>query len=148
MKEYYLFKIIDTYSPTKKDGEIKDDSNIGGIKNSYNIYLIKYVELFNKEFIFKRTFLGTSVFLLPLKTTWNKYIDRLPKIYWGKLKSPFINKWLVLTKDYNTLRDIRVLTYTSSTQSSIVKVFNISFESKLIKKALKRNQSFKINQKF
>lgn len=146
MKTRYDFKLINSCIPEIKSGELVKDSNVGGVKNSYKIYKIYYIILFNKyEIILRRRFIGNQAFLRPYKSIWNKRVNRLPKIYWGK-DPLFINMWLVLTHDYNILSK-KMLMYNDTTQSVLVKILNNHFESKLIKKSLKLNQSFSINQK-
>lgn len=147
MKTRYDFKLINSCVPEIKSGELVKDSNVGGVKNSYKIYKVYYFTLFNKyEIILSKRFIGSQAFLRPYKSIWNKRVNRLPKLYWGK-DPLFINMWLVLTHDYNMLGNKRLLAYNDTTQSVSVKILNIHFESKLIKKSLKSNQSFSINQK-
>lgn len=148
MKTRYEFKLISSCIPIVKGGQlIKDSYNVGGIKNSYSVYKIYYIVLFNKyEIILRRRLLGNQAFLRPYKTVWNKRVNRLPKVYWGK-DSLFINMWLVLLHDYNMLSNKSILMYNDTTQSATVKIFDAVFESKLIKKSLKTNISFSINQK-
>lgn len=152
MKTTYYFELIETKVPIIRGDVLIKDSNVGGIKNSYNIHKLHYVTLFKKyEIILKKRLIGSQAFLRPYKKLWPKKVIRLPKVYWGK--HPFlINMWLCLLKDYNKLevttgKTSTLLGYSSTTQSATIYVHDISFESKLIKKCLQSNKSFRINQK-
>ena len=146
MKTNYYFELLTNCSPIVKGGELIKDSNVGGIKNTYNVY--KVYSIFT--IILYKRHLGKAVLLRPYKSIWNKRMSRLPKIYWGK-DPIFINMWLLLTKDYDRLSSLfgstSVLMYESTTQTKTISILNVQFESKLIKKFLKTNQSFSINQK-
>jgi len=151
MKTKYYFELTKSYVPKVKGGVLIEDSNVGGIKNSYNIYSIIYIRLFNKcEIPLYKRFLGTQAFLKPYKKLWPKKVNRLPKIYWGR-HPIYINMWLLLIGDYDNLKQSiekkSVLAYSCTTQSAIVTIYQASFESKILKKHLESNKSFSINQK-
>lgn len=151
MKTKYYFDLIQSCIPEMKGGVLIKDSNVGGTKNSYNVYKVYYVTLFKKyEILLYKRFLGRQAFLRPYKKLWSKRVLRLPKLYWGK-DPILINMWLTLIGDYDKLKKTigktSVLAYDSTTQSAIINIFHIPFESKLIKKNLQSNKSFSINQK-
>ena len=151
MKTRYYFDLIQSCIPEMKGGVLIKDSNVGGTKNSYNVYKVYYLTLFKKyEILLYKRFLGRQTFLRPYKKLWSKRVLRLPKLYWGK-DPILINMWLTLIGDYDKLKrtigKTSVLAYDSTTQSATINIFNIPFESKLIKKNLQSNKSFSINQK-
>ena len=151
MKTKYYFELTQSCEPKIRGGVLIKDSNVGGTKNSYKIYKVFYIHLLNKyDITLLKRFLGSRVFLRPYKKLWPKRINRLPKIYWGK-HPIFINMWLLLAGDYDTIKrtigKTSVLAYDDTTQSEFINIFNIPFESKLLKKQLQSNKSFSINQK-
>ena len=48
MKTKYYFDLIQSCIPEMKGGVLIKDSNVGGTKNSYNVYKVYYVTLFKK----------------------------------------------------------------------------------------------------
>lgn len=151
MKTHYYFELTRSCVPIIKGGKLIKDSNVGGIKNSYKVYKISYITLFNKwNITLLKIYIGTCTFLRPYKSLWPKKIDRLPKIYWGK-HPILVNMWLLLIKDYDKFdsptEKTSVLIYKDTTRSETIKVCYIPFESKLLKKNLQTNKSFSMNQK-
>jgi hypothetical protein len=144
--EGYEFKLIQSYAPTMDGRIVVEDSNVGGIKNTYRISFIKYICIGKFTIIFSRKVLGVKGFLKPYKKVWNKYTNRLKKPYWGKKNSPFTNLWIVLTSDYKTLGN-RFINSETTTQSFKVKVLGISFRSTTLGKNLNKCSNFIINQK-
>jgi hypothetical protein len=144
-RTFYEFILIDSKSPKFKNRVLISDSNVGGIKNTYRIYRIKQICLFKKVFItYYKKYLGTKAFLKPYKKLWNKRASRLPKVYWGKHLF-LLNMWIVLSSDYDTLSNKKVIVPDGTTQSMNVKVFDVSFKSTDLSKNLKKNQTFSIN---
>lgn len=150
MKTTYYFELTKSCVPKVKGGKLIEDSNVGGIKNSYKIYKVFYITLstrYDIKLILRKVLLGNKAFLKPFKKEWKKLrMKRLPKVYWGTKKSLFIEMWCVLLNDYNTLSEKSVILYETDTQSELVKVFNISFKSTQLKTFLKSNKCFTINQ--
>lgn len=148
MKTDYYFQLTRSCVPYIKGNKLIKDSNVGGIRNTYGIFKEHYITIFKHDIILHKKLLGIQAFLRPYKKLWPKRIIRLPKIYWGKHPF-FINMWLVLTKNCSTgtIKDNDILSYSDTTQSVTIKVLGIEFESKEIKKHLKLNKSFRINQK-
>lgn len=147
LEKLYKFVLIQSFAPTIEGNVIIKDSNVGGVKNTYKIYEIYQIYLLDyKLFLLPfRRYLGTKGFLRPYKKSYNKYINRLPKNYWGDLKSPLLNMWVILTEDYNTLSN-KYKIASKTTQSFKVEVFNIFFRSTTLSKHLKTNRTFIINQ--
>jgi hypothetical protein len=130
----YKFKLIDSKVPVMKGKNIITDSNVGGTKNTYEIYLVRPYWFWDK-------FIGIKTFWRPYKTVWDKQGNRLPAPYWGG-KGPLLNLWLVLSNDYPNPAKERVLQYTSSTKKHCTTVFDVEFLSQELNKNLKLNQSF------
>jgi hypothetical protein len=149
INKMYKFRLIQSFTPIIERNVIIKDSNVGGVKNTYKIYLIHQVQIKNiGSFIlpFWKKYLGVKGFLRPYKKSWNKYVNRLPKNYWGDIKSPLLNMWVVLAQDYHTLGNRYKIT-SQTTQSYTVEVLGIIFKSTTLSKLLKLNRTFIINQK-
>ncbi|MCZ2338199.1 MAG: hypothetical protein LC127_08345 [Chitinophagales bacterium] len=95
MKTHYYFELTRSCVPIIKGGKLIKDSNVGGIKNSYKVYKISYITLFNKWNI---TIENHMVLAFPTyKSLWPKKIDRLPKSVGSH---PLINMCITY-KDYD-----------------------------------------------
>ena len=127
----YKFKFIDSKVPVIKGKNVITDSNVGGIKNTYNIYLVHW--------LWPR-YIGTKTFLRPYQSVWDAKKNRLPAPYWGK--GPLLNLWLILSNDFNNIKDVKVLLPEGDTSHHCIKIYNIDFLSQLLNKNLKSNQSF------
>lgn len=132
----YYFKLIESQVPVIKGKNIIQDSNVGGTKNTYKIYLVR-----NICGIRLNKYIGTKSFLRPYKSMWDVKERRLPSIYWGN--GPLLNLWLVLNTNYNNIKDMKVFVTENNTLKRTVEVFNIRFKSKDLTKNLKSNESFK-----
>ena len=132
----YKFKLIDSRVPVMKGRTIIEDSNVGGIKNTYKLYYLRW-NFFGYKFW---NYVGTKTFLRPYQSVWDAKEHRLSPVYWGK--GPFVNLWLVLSNNYNNLDDVKVLLPEGDTTHHCTKIFDIDFKSQEITKNLKLNQSF------
>jgi hypothetical protein len=129
----YKFKLIDSKVPAMKGKNIITDSNVGGTKNTYEIYLVRPYWLWDK-------LIGTKTFWRPYQANWDKKKHRIPAPYWGK--GPLLNLWLVLLNDYPNPAKVRMLRPESDTMAHCTKVFSIEFLSQELNKNLKSNKSF------
>lgn len=128
----YKFKLIDSKVPEIRGKNIITDSNVGGTKNTYKIYLVRPY-WFNK-------YIGTKSFLRPYQSVWNVKEHRLQPVYWGK--GPLLNMWLLLSNNYDDFKKVRVLLPECDTTHHCTKIFNIDFKSQELVKNLKLNKSF------
>lgn len=138
----YKFKLICSKVPVLKGKNIVTNSNVGGQKNTYNIYKLytskfcKYLQLLG----YQGSYVGTKTFWRPYQTVWDKKEHRIPAPYWGK--GPLLNLWLVLSNDYEDPSKVKMLLPESSTQTHCTIVFGIDFKSQELNKNLKSNKSF------
>jgi hypothetical protein len=130
----YKFKLINSQVPVIKGKNIITDSNVGGIKNTYDIIRI------SGPFGILRNKLGTKTFLRPYQNKWPVKWQKLPPRYWGK--GPFINMWLLLSNDYDNIKNIKALMPETDTMGISTKILGIEFKSQILTKNLKSNQSF------
>jgi hypothetical protein len=131
----YKFKLINSQVPVIKGKNIITDSNVGGIKNTYEIIRI------SGPFGILRKRIGTKTFLRPYQRVWDVKRHKLPAIYWGK--GPLLNMWLILSNDYNDIKDVKALLPETNTMSYCTKILNVDFKSQELVKNLKLNESFK-----
>jgi hypothetical protein len=132
----YKFKLIDSQVPKIKGKNIITDSNVGGVKNKYNVYRVRRW-LWDK-------YLGTKTFWRPYQTMWDKKEHRVPPPYWGK--GPLLNMWLVLSNDYPDPSKVKVLVTEGDKMHHCVKLFigksPVEFLSQDLNRNLKSNKSF------
>jgi hypothetical protein len=131
----YKFKLINSQVPVIKGKNIITDSNVGGIKNTYEIIRI------SGPFGILRKRIGTKTFLRPYQRVWDVKRHKLPAKYWGK--GPFINMWLILNNDYNNIKEVKSFINLTDTMEYCTKILNVDFESRVLVKNLKLNESFK-----
>lgn len=135
----YKFKLIDSKQPVIKGKNIITDSNVGGVKNTYKIFELRYF-LINIEFLQYWKYIGTKSFLRPYQSIWDKDTHRLQPVYWGK--GPLLNMWLVLSNDYDNIKHVKALLPEDDTRRHCTKIFNRDFKSHELVKNLKSNESF------
>lgn len=128
----YRFKLIESIVPVVRGKRIITDSNVGGTKNTYKIYQVR-------KYWFDK-YIGKKSFLRPYQSVWDAHEDRLPAPYWGK--GPLLNMWLVLSNNFTSLTEVRILLPESDTRRHCTKIFNIDFKSQELVKNLKSNESF------
>jgi hypothetical protein len=141
----YKFKLINSKVPVVRGRNIITDSNVGGIKNTYEVCEHRFITFKLSKgrtytYWFTRKLLGTKTFLRSYQSVWNKKERWLHAPYWGK--GPLLNLWLVLSNDYNDIKDVKVLLPESDTTRHCTKIFNKDFLSQELVKNLKSNQSF------
>lgn len=124
--------LIDSKVPEVRGKKVITDSNVGGIKNTYKIYLVR-------KYLWDKL-IGTKTFWRPYQDVWNKKEHRIPAPYWGK--GPLLNLWLVLSNDYENPAKVKILLPESDTTHHCTKVFGIDFKSQDLNKNLKLNQTF------
>jgi hypothetical protein len=132
----YKFKLIDSKVPVIKGRNIITDSNVGGTKNTYQIYFVQKV-LFGLKL---HRYIGTKSFLRPYQSQWDKKNRRLRPNYWGK--GPLLNLWLVLNNDYDNIKDVRAFLQPEDTTKHCVKILGREFLSQELTKNLNSNQTF------
>ena len=146
--ETYKFKLIDSKVPVVRGKNIITDSNVGGIKNTYKIYLVRRLTIRllwmtwrSKSEVLDK-YVGTKTFWCPYKTAWDKKKHRVPAPYWGK--GPLLNLWLALLNDYEDPSKVKILIREEhdDTTTHYCNVFGIPFKSQDLKNNLKSNKSF------
>lgn len=138
---YYLFDLIESKSPKFQGKYITFEPNVGGIKNTYNIYRVTKFYIFKRICFKKKFLLGTQTFLCPYKKIWNKRYHRVSNVYWGKHEH-LTRLWVLLTSNYNTLSNKRIILPNGTTETFYVEVYGIRFRSTTLSKLLRKNQSF------
>jgi hypothetical protein len=141
----YKFKLIDSKVPVVRGKNIIIDSNVGGTKNTYKIYQVRWlkIEWLGKTWRIKSKlfdkYIGIKTFWRPYQKVWRKRTMRVPAPYWGK--GPLMNLWLALLNDYEDPSKVRLLGGENTAQHCI-KIFGIEFLSQELNKNLKSNISF------
>ena len=104
MQRKLKYTLLDKKIPLIEGNRVVIDSGVGGKKL---VYLVKSYNTHNwlglkisSIFPFKTE---RAIFLQPYKKAWDKKRNKLPKNYWGKVKNPLTNLWVVLEKDYEAL---------------------------------------------
>ena len=104
MSEKMRYTLLDKKIPLIEGNRIVIDSGVGGRKL---LYLVKHYNIHNL-FGMKIPSIFPSktekvIFLRPYKKVWDKKRNRLPKNYWGRIKDPLTNLWVIVEKDYEAL---------------------------------------------
>jgi len=102
MQKRLIYELLDKRKPIIEGNRVVVDSGVGGIKLVYKVKHYKLRDIFGiklKSLVPIKT--ETIVFLRPYKKVWDKKRNRLPKNYWGKIKSPLTNLWVTVIKDYD-----------------------------------------------
>jgi hypothetical protein len=129
----YKFKLIDSKVPVMKGRSVVTDSNVGGQKNTYEIYLVRPNWIWDK-------YIGLKTFWRPYQTVWDKKGHRVHAPYWGK--GPLMNMWIVLSNDYADPSDQKALLQDDDTTKHVTLVYGTPFLSQILNNNLKSNKSF------
>jgi hypothetical protein len=128
MVKKYLFKLKKSYEPDLTQKDNKKNEQYGGIRLTYNIYIIYHITLFGQEIPCFRWKLGKKTFLRPYKKFWDKRTYRLPNVYWGKRTHPLTRLWVIIPNNF-PLGNNRIVPEASLIHQ-YVKLFGRNFRSK------------------
>lgn len=108
------FELIKACVPEIVKGKIIKDVNVGGVKLTYKVSMVKLLilDLFKhriritlKKYKYADPELSKRTYLRPYKTFLDTSKGKWAKCLWGSNAEPLTNLWIELELDYNSLQD-------------------------------------------